>query len=397
MPQVKLSSKTKYILAGLMALAVLAFILFSFLGHPKLYTIMPQETLQSSEEGEGLFVYYEYAPILFSGEDMSGLDLDTNRRYAAMTALGKLSDDLKVKGKAILSHSEAIKNQENLSLSPKLTQSMNRMMFLSQGLNTAEDGADYRTDFTTVPREGNHKYPQLGDDRPVPDLVENGRDWEEAYISACLSSGQVMSGPYGRILLSTDGLEEGVTPAILSGLGPRDIRGKKPGLEQKQDGLTFVEDRVFYLAVDLGRSVGERDFEVGDRVPLKVDGLFDLEGQLDRKVESKEGDVLYIFSLQNGYSKIAGKRYCSVSLLERQQDVFFLPFETVATDESGKSYCYRLDRTNSAEKVHVKIVEKKDEGFYVSAEAPEDPKAPRLSAYDQILYNPKEIQEGKNY
>lgn len=396
MVDVKFSSRRKILLAGILLFLVLALALFSLFGHTKTFTVMPQERLQSAEEGEGLFVFYQYAPLLYSGEDMSGLDLDPNQRYPDRTPLGKLTDSLRSKGKEILDHRESLRSKGDRVQAIHFPIE-GRMPLLPAAIGEEGDRENYQTPFSTQSQEGNHSYPLLGDDRPVPDLNEKARDWEEDYIESCLSSGQVLSSPYGRIILSTDGLEEWITPSILSALGPGDVRKKALGLPKRQEGLTFVEDRIFYLVVDLGQSVGERDFQPGQGVSLQIDGSIDLEGRLDRMVESKEGEALYIFSLRQGFSKISGKRYCSVKLLEDQEDAFLLPINTVASDEKGQSYCFRLDRTNSAQRVPVKILEKKGDYLYVSAKAPEDPKLPRLSAYDQVLYKPAAIQEGKNY
>lgn len=397
MTHIKFSEKSKFFLAGLLVFLILFFVLFSLFGHTKVYTVMPQESLRSVEEGEGLFVFYQYAPLLYSGEDMSGLDVDLNQRYPDLTPLGKLPDALRKKGKEILAHRETLRSKGDQLVSDQFHHEEERIPLLPSAIGEEGDRKKYTTSFSATEREGNHQYPLLGDDRPVADLNEKGREWEEDYIIKCLSSGNILTSPYGRVVLSTDGLEEFITPSILSALGPGDVRGKKLGLPQRQNGLSFVEDRIFYLAVDLGQSVGQRDFEIGQGLPITIDGSIELEGRLDRKVESKEGESLYIFSIRDGFSRISSKRYCSVSLLKGQEDAFLLPIDTVASDESGQSYCYRLDRTHSAEKVPVTILEKKDNHLYVSAKAPEDPKLPRLSAYDQILYHPTKIQEGKNY
>ncbi len=364
-----------------LALATMSF-LYSTLSQPRTYTVMPAERVSQGRKGQGTFIFYEYAPLAYQGVDFSKSGMDTEIRYREGAALAPLSPTMKSR------------IQAQLKLRKNLKEEKNKTEDQHEILRTVTDL--YSPSFRIRPYPYKHNYPRLGDHQAVEDLSEKGRDWEEAYLEKVIESNQILSGPYGRIQLAIDGFENLLTPASLMSLEPGDLSRPILSAPSPSPGLKFVEDRLYYLAVDCPSTVRPRTFAVGKTTDLRLEDGLVLTGKLDMVRKDAKGRELYFFSIREGYEEIKNRRFSSVEILLPVENVYEVPVDCLAKDQ-GTVYCFLLDQSGKAVKVTVEIAGTRDKMVFIRAEDPASSKKTVLQPYDQLLKNPEKVTEGKSY
>lgn len=378
--------KKRYIAYVLIFMLIVFFIYKNF-SNKQSYTLLPEEKVNITGEGQGLFVFYEYAPKAFRGLDFSKADFDENKRYRPDSVLMSITDKIRS------------------SATKYLKISANKMEAEKDGKNESEtDNKDdslkervdkFRTSFSTKGTDTPHKFPLFGDNKAVINLNEDGRRWEIAYINRVLGTSSLLSGPYGRVIKSLDGFESLISPEMLFTLIPTDLEGGSFE-SNKLKGLKFVEDRLFYLAVDLEESKSSIKFKQGLNYDLELENSEKIEGKLDLIKTDDQARNMFIFSIRNGYDKVKNKRFQKIKIYGPTINAFRIPLECLAND-GNMSYCYKLNYKNIAQRVNLDIIKIDDNTALVNNIDEKDKSLGKLSSYDRILYKPESVKEGQMY
>lgn len=376
----KRGNKAPIVGLSLLLLVLLIVFLVARRSRPHYRTLLPAVPYTCEEKGQGAFFYFEYAPLFFEEAVPETEKISIDQRFRPYTKLGNLSDQSLSRARDLLSQLEAEDGHEKKE----------------DGLEKNPDLSDYTLSFSVRPITEAHSYPLLGDHARVLDPYRSDRAMEKNYLRRMIDQKALLSGPFGRIRKEVDGLEELFQPALLFSLEPGDLNIKNARVFSLRPGLKWVEDRLFYLALDLPARLVERPLVPGETYPLLIEEKTRLMGDLDRLVTRPDGRSLAIFSLRTGFDQLSGQRFVSAQVIEKEQDAFQLPLDAVESDGEGRYFCYRLDRANRAQKVAVQLLGKKDDIFYVAAQQ-SDPKQKSLQAFDRILLPAKKVAEGKTY
>lgn len=365
-----------------LVLGIFAF-LKSSLSQPDTFTLMPAENVSQGRKGQGVFIFYEYAPTPYQGVDFSKTGINTEIRYREGTPLAPLSP--------------SIKNRIQTWLEAEKKAAVEEGKKEISEIEIIRPLPDFYTpSFRVRPSPYPHNIPQLGDNKRVKDLSSEGREWEKAYFEEVIKTNQILSAPYGRVRLGCDGFENILTPASLMGMEPGDLADPLTSEKTLFHGLKFVEDRLYYLAVDCPATVRPRSFTPGQATDLRLEGGMVLTGRLDLVRKDKDGRELYIFSMREGYDEIKDMRFTRLEILGPGENVYSIPVDCLAKD-SGGVYCYLLDQSRKAVRINVEIAGSRDKAILIRTEETTPSKKIVLQPYDQLLRNPEKITEGKTY
>lgn len=366
----------------LLALGIFAF-LKSSLFQPDTYTLMPAENVSQGRKGQGVFIFYEYAPTPYQGVDFSKSGINTEIRYREGTPLAALSPSMKNRIRTWLDAEKKTAGEEK-----KGEISENEIIRPLPNF--------YTPSFRVRPFPYPHNSPRLGDNKRVKNLSSGGREWEKTYFEEVIKTNQILSAPYGRVLLHCDGFENILTPSSLMGMEPGDLAHPLTSEKTLFHGLKFVEDHLYYLAVDCPSTVRPRSFTPGQATDLRLENGVILTGHLNMVRKDKDGRELYIFSMREGYEEIKNLRFARLEILGPGENVYSVPVDCLAKDSSGV-YCYLLDQSRKAVRINVEIAGSRDKAILIRTEETTSSKKAVLQPYDQLLKNPEKITEGKIY
>lgn len=222
-------------------------------------------------------------------------------------------------------------------------------------------------------------------------------EMEISYLETILEDGAVLAPHSSIVQFSFDGYEKLYSPYSLAYLAPSDINRNKT-LEETKPGIKFVDNRIFYLAVDLSQTVSESDWDLGKTYSLIVNDNAELEGKLQYISSNQKNEEVLIFAIRDGYSLIEDLRFTKVNVVEDKQSGFILPSSSIY-EEDGKYYCHIYNEANIVEKVEVNLLDVflEDEEVVVAYEDDADPRTRELEIYDRLILDPSKTEEGDFY
>lgn len=219
---------------------------------------------------------------------------------------------------------------------------------------------------------------------------------EEEYLKNMLQQDAVLTPFSGIVYPFSDGYESLFTPESLNLLSPGDL-GSENASHQEFSGLKFIDNRLFYLALDLPQSVLPMDVRLNEEYTLKTDKNVILHGKLVRRSDDELGRSLLIFSLRDGVLRIRGERFAQIRLVLSEAECYRIP-GTAIVREGAETFCYVLDKNHVAKKipVHLMGAEKKNDEFFVAGGDDNDDEA-ALRRFDRVILRPQNVKEGGLY
>ncbi|WP_019189894.1 HlyD family efflux transporter periplasmic adaptor subunit [Levyella massiliensis] len=219
---------------------------------------------------------------------------------------------------------------------------------------------------------------------------------EASYMKQMLQANAVTMPFSGLVKTEIDGYETLFQPESLSVLQPGDI-GTAEGKAVREKGLKFVDNRLFYVAMDCPQSVLPLSVKVGTNYPIKTEKNVFLSGTLVRRVSDAQGRNLLIFALRDGYQRLQEARFASLRLILEEAESYRIPISCVF-HEGEKTYCFILDKNHVAQKIPVRItgVDEKTDEFFI-APVPSKNASKVLSRFDRVIRKPTEVKEGGLY
>lgn len=311
------------------------------------FRIMEQNPVERSEEGRGVFVFYEFCPISISAKDVASLSKEEGKegiRYRKGSPLFSLPGSLKKK-------------------------------FLSR----------------------NTQIQALLQDQTLTKDHRNSLERESQFLSQSVDQGKLVSPMSGRLSFHPDGFETVISPETMDALVPGDLFAASPVTVPKaQQGMKFVENRSYFFLLDLPRSVQVRPYKVGTTYELKIDSL-QIPALLVKSKTDERGRSLLYFQLNQGYDRIKDYRFCDASVVSDKEMGYRLPLSALLA-EKDRYYCYVLNEDNIVVKTRVELLDADSEKgeVFVKAE-PTKPleKGERwLALYDRVLQDPGRFKEG---
>lgn len=219
---------------------------------------------------------------------------------------------------------------------------------------------------------------------------------EEEYMQRMLKADAVLTPLSGLVYPFSDGYETLLTPASLNLLQPGDL-GTENVAKQEYSGLKFVDNRLFYLALDLPQSVLPLDVQLQEEYILKTDKDVVFRGKLVRRAEDSLGRSLLIFTLRNGVLRARGERFATIRVVLSEADCYRLPSSAIFR-EGKQNYCFVLDKNHVAKKVpvHLMATEKQKDAYLVVG-GKEKGKDAGLHRFDRVIIHSEEVKEGGLY
>ncbi len=216
-----------------------------------------------------------------------------------------------------------------------------------------------------------------------------------AYEKKLGSSGKLLMPFSGMLQIGTDPYAEIFTPESLNVMAPGDV-APKVSTERSSKGLTFFDNREFYLAVDVPHTTHPAVFQTGKRYALTIDGQIPLHGTLDLTRKNAHGDQLLIFSLQEGFQQIASIRFAAVNIESDRRACYAVPLSAVK-EEGQETFCYVIDAEQVMHKVPVQILSDSEttDHIYITAAESSTGEAPSLHAFDDLLFDASEGKDGQ--
>lgn len=332
-----------YILLPFFALAAGLILLFVQTRKPSTIALMETYSYIHQETGDGLLIFNEYAPDFLKNSNLDQTGLQEGRRIRVDDYISSLDETAADRVR------EEIKVLQN-----KLTNPENE--------NISREEVSFKID----------------------------------YLSKVLERGQVIAPKSSMIKLSLDGYEELYSPATITDLQPGDIQVN----EQRTTlttGIKFIDNRIFYVAVDMTQGIEPRDWSIGSEYELIFDGETTIQGILDQIKTDDLNRQLLIFSARNDISSVLDMRFGKVSVASDPLVSYLLPTSAVY-EEDGKYYCHRINEQNIIDKVELVLVDSfiDSEEFVVQPTLNEyDQESIKL--YDRIILDPSPSQIGEIY
>ncbi|WP_308540380.1 HlyD family efflux transporter periplasmic adaptor subunit [uncultured Murdochiella sp.] len=219
---------------------------------------------------------------------------------------------------------------------------------------------------------------------------------EEEYLQKMLKENAVLTPFSSMVYPFSDGYESLFTPESLHFLSPGDI-GTENLSHQEYSGLKFVDNRLFYLALDLPQSVLPLDVTLHEEYTLKTDKEVTLHGELIRRSDDPLGRSLLIFALRDGFLRIRGERFSSIRLLLSEADCYRIPSSAVFR-EGVETFCYVLDKNHVAQKIPVRLMDNAEESDELLVFGGDEEKEKgALHRFDRVILRPQEVKEGGLY
>lgn len=219
---------------------------------------------------------------------------------------------------------------------------------------------------------------------------------EEEYLQNMLKQDAVLTPFSGMVYPFSDGYESLFTPESLNLLSPGDL-GTENASHQEFPGLKFIDNRLFYLALDLPQSVLPLDVRLNEDYTLKTDKNVILHGKLVRRSDDALGRSMLIFSLRDGVLRIRGERFAQIRLVLSEAECYRIPGSAIFR-EGAETFCFVLDKNQVAKKIPVHLMgaeEKNDEYFVAGGDDAGDEAA--LRRFDRVILRPQNVKEGGLY
>lgn len=333
-----------FILCILACVFVLSFLVWKKINNKTVvlsnrYDYVPQY------QGKGILTFYELVPD-FKLDDSKNREDYNNKRYRVDDAIFTLSD------KECLSVKSALEKYTNLSSTYDKT------------------GMDFK-------------------------LVNQ----KISYLQKIVDSKQLIMPFSGRVQLSVDGYEEIFTPESLSNMSPDDFSFNSDS--EKLFGIKFVENKIFYLTVQLPQSFYNRDFSVDSYYSLKINENIDTNGKLVQIKNNDKNETLLTFEMRVDYDKLHEFRFVDVQVLLDMEQVFFIPLDAIF-EEADEFYVYVVNSDNIIQKVKIQFIgymfDRHEAVVIDTSKYPEENGSTRyLKKFDNIIINAEEFKEGDKY
>ncbi|WP_071705558.1 HlyD family efflux transporter periplasmic adaptor subunit [Murdochiella vaginalis] len=218
---------------------------------------------------------------------------------------------------------------------------------------------------------------------------------EEEYLQKMLKADAVLTPFSCMASFVSDGYESLFTPQSLSLLQPGDLGTENKN--QEHAGLKFLDNRLFYLVLDLPQSVLPLDVKLGEDYTLVTDKDVTLHGKIIRRSDDSLGRSLLIFSLRDGVLRVRGERFSTIRLVLSQAECYRLP-ESAIFYEGAETFCYVLDKNHVAKKVAIHLMgSDKETGEFFVAGGDDDANEAALHRFDRVILRPQEVKEGGLY
>lgn len=325
----------------LLFLIALVYSLVDFIRRPKLYTISAFSDYERLDKGRARAVFYEYEASYFRGQDLEAQGVQ-GRRYRVNDELLALDRDQIA---ALFRYNEEIKKQvHNEALTPSARDQLRL---------------------------------------------------ESQYYEEVIRRRQVYMPFSGLVSVSLDGLEPFLLPGDLNRLSGADSLPQE-ALHQ-QPGLKFVDNRLYYLLVDLPKTCRKRTWTPGQTYRLRM-GDTDYRGTLERYVSGEGGQDFLIFSLREGFSVWAERRIQDLAIVRDQEKVYGLPRDSIF-QEDGLYYCYMMNAAGQARKLPVYPLDfdfDRQEWILDAKQRLDDQGLPirTVQVLDKVVADPEGIEEG---
>lgn len=235
-----------------------------------------------------------------------------------------------------------------------------------------------------------------------PESVREKQAAQVQYLDRVIQTGQVIAPGSTVVHYSLDGYERLCRPESLFRLLPGDLCQNRAVQEYTSvPGIKFVDNRLFYLAVDLPRATLARSWKVKEDYAIHLNEDVSLTGRLELVKTADNNAQILVFSFREGYEKIKDIRFCGAVIERGMKTAFLIPIQSVFY-ENGKAYCYALNSDDVARKTQLDILDSSLDirQFVVrawSAEARAQKEERQLRTFDRVLLNPVGIVEGEMY
>lgn len=309
--------------------------------------ISEQITYRKSLHGKGAFFFYEFAPDFLQGETLNISEKFLNRRLRAETGILPLKEN-------------ALKRYQTL---------------LDEKKKAAEAAE--------------------------PELSANTEmERELRYLKQVIDAKQILVPKAGLVSLKLDGYESLYRPQSLNALLPGDISFDQTDMVI-MPGLKIVDNRKFFLAVDLPQTLHARSLSLGQYCDVQIDDKTSLNGRIERIVSDELNRTLIILSMDAGFDRVRDRRYIDAEIRLEERSAFKLPIDAVV-NISGRYYCYILDASGIAHKRRVELLDtiESERVFIVAAHLPKDEKGESertVERLDRVVLDPGSVKEGAMY
>lgn len=325
------------------ALIAVLLLLFIQTRKPQTFTIMETYSYIHQEIGDGLTVFNEYAPNFLKGLNTESLGMREGQRMRVDDYISNLDDD----------------------------------MFL----NIQEDLSVYRS-----------KLQEL-DNSPL-ELEE--LDFRIDYLEKVLDKGQVLVPKSSIVSFTLDGYEELYSPLYLDSIQPGDLHVNDLA-SSPLSGIKFIDNRIYYVMVDLPQSVEIREWSLGSEYELIYDGESSIRAILNQVKTDDLNRQLLLFTARDDIFKVLDKRFGKISIASQPIESYLLPTSAIY-EEGGIYYCHRVNENNVIEKVEISLVDSfiESKEFVVQATVNEEG-IESIKLYDRIIVDPSASQIGEIY
>ena len=267
-----------------------------------------------------------------------------------------------------------------------------------------EDGQRVRTDDFIAPLEGTSKEAAnralkslraLSSRSDLSPLHREKVAYNLAYLEKILDRGQLIAPKSSVVRFQTDGYEDLFSPLMIDQMEPGDVLKNEPG--PVRQGIKFVDNRLFYLLVDIPQSVHRNDWSVGSRYDLLIDEDTSLEAKLEAVKTDDLNRQLLVFSLRDGFSILDDKRFVSVNVVEEKYTSFILPM-TCVYRKGDYYYAQVLDENDVLIEVKLKVLDVfLESGEFVVETGSKESDEPELTLFDRVLLKPDNRKEEESY
>lgn len=221
------------------------------------------------------------------------------------------------------------------------------------------------------------------------------------FLERVLKTGRVTAPFSSTVEVTLDGYESLFNPRDLDTWAPGDVPERENATERRP-GLKFVDNRLFYLAVDLKPT----HLDQGWKLDPESDNMYSLlvndtpvNGRLLRIAKDGSGRTLLIFALRDKFDELRNLRFASVDIIQASEQAFKIPIDSVFQD-GDQMFCYVLnaDQTAAKTQVHILDINARENVFIVKAVNPaakEKTPLRQLKVFDRVIRNPEGITDGK--
>lgn len=223
---------------------------------------------------------------------------------------------------------------------------------------------------------------------------DNPSAQEQAYIDRMLADGAIVMPFSGMVRLGR--ALSLYTADALEGLSPGDL-GAQAASGDVSKGLTFIDNRLFYCALDLPQTTRPLSVDVGEAVTL-VDRKGNTWQATVEEIKTAASGRLIVCALRDGLNRIATVGPMDLILQKEVRESFSVPLEALMT-AGEQVFCYILDEDHVARRVAVQMmrVDEATHSAWIAPVAAADAEEITLSRYDHVILKPDEVKEGAVY